>query len=57
MGAKYSPNIPAKSLNKEGSCFDYISKNNPVMSIKKLKADIFDGSQMSELMRDPHFLA
>ena len=32
-----------KALNKEGSCFGYISSKFPGLSTEKLKAGIFDG--------------
>ena len=34
-----------KTLDKDGSCFNYIAKTSPGISMEKLKAGIFDGPQ------------
>ena len=41
-----------KSLVKDGDCFQYICKSFPSLSNKKLKAGIFNGSQIRQLMGD-----
>ena len=44
-----------KALNKDGECFEYISKKFPNLSSEKLKAGIFDGPQIRKLVNDPDF--
>src|SRR6201995_4012794 len=44
-----------KALNKEGSCFGYISSKFPGLSTEKLKAGIFDGPQIRQLINDSNF--
>src|SRR5688572_29912838 len=39
-----------KALNKEGSCFEYIAHKLPGITMEKLKAGIFDGPQIRQLM-------
>jgi hypothetical protein len=39
------------ALNKDGSCIEYI------LTMEKPKAGIFDGPQIRQLTRDPHFIA
>ena len=46
-----------KALDKDGDCFNYIAKTFPGLSMEKLKADIFDGSQIRKLMQDQTFTA
>ena len=41
-----------KELDKDGDCFQYICKSFPSLSNGKLKAGIFDGPQIRQLMRD-----
>lgn len=45
-----------KALNKEGSCFEYIAHKLPGITMEKLKAGIFDGPQIRQLMNDPLFI-
>ena len=44
-----------KTLDKYGDCFQYIFKRFASLSNEKLKAGIFDGPQIRELMGDPKF--
>uniref|UniRef100_UPI00358FB395 uncharacterized protein n=1 Tax=Myxine glutinosa TaxID=7769 RepID=UPI00358FB395 len=44
-----------KALNKEGRAFAFLNKKFPRVSEAKLKAGIFDGPQIRELMKDPKF--
>lgn len=44
-----------KALDKEGDCFKYIPSKFPAVTDEKLKADIFDGPQISVLMRGLQF--
>ena len=44
-----------KALDKDGCCFLYICKSFPSLSNKKLKAAIWDGPQIRQLMRDQKF--
>ena len=44
-----------KALGKNGACFQYICKSVPSLSNEKLKAGIFDGPQIWQLMRDQKF--
>jgi hypothetical protein len=46
-----------KSLNKDGSCIEYIAHKLPGITIDKLKARRFDGLQIRQLINDPHFIA
>jgi hypothetical protein len=46
-----------KALNKDGSCIEYIAYKLPGLTMEKLKAGIFDGSQIRQLINDPHFKA
>ena len=41
-----------KSLDKHGSCFGYICQKFPALSNEKLKAGIFDGPKIRQLMKD-----
>lgn len=45
-----------KALDKNGSCFAYIGRKMPQLSTEKLKAGIFDGPQIRQLMKDPTFV-
>ena len=40
-----------KALGKDGDCFQYICKSFPSPSNEKLKAGIFDGPQIQQLIR------
>ena len=44
-----------KALNKDGDCFKYICTTFPGSMIGKLKAGIFDGSQIRILLNDCDF--
>ena len=45
-----------KALDKNGSCFLYLVENMPQLSIEKIKAGIFDGPQIIQLINDTAFL-
>ena len=45
-----------KALDKDGACFSYIGKVFPGLSHEKLKAGIFDGTQIRKLMKDEDFV-
>ena len=45
-----------KALDKNGSCFLYLVENMPQLSIEKIKAGIFDGPQIRQLINDTAFL-
>ena len=45
-----------KVLNKNGSCFMYICRSFPRLSDEKLKAGVFDRSQIRTLIRDTEFV-
>ena len=44
-----------KVLDKNGSCFTYLCRTFPGVTIEKLKAGVFDGSQIRQLIRDRNF--
>jgi len=44
-----------KALDKEGGCFTYMCQTFPGVTIVKLKAGIFDGPQIRQLIRDAEF--
>ena len=44
-----------KALDKDGGCFTYLCHAFPGLTIEKLKASIFDGPQIRQLMGDPEF--
>ena len=44
-----------KALVKNGSCFTYLCRTFPGVTIEKLKAGIFDGPQIRQLIRDRNF--
>jgi hypothetical protein len=44
-----------KALDKDGLLFDYLSRKFPGISTEKLKAGIFDGPQIRQLVEDSHF--
>lgn len=44
-----------KVLDKDGSCFTYLCRAFPGLTIEKLKGGIFDGPQVRQLIRDPEF--
>ena len=45
-----------KALDKDGACFSCIGKAFPGLSHEKLKAGIFDGTQIRKLMKDEDFV-
>ena len=45
-----------KALDKTGDCFKYMCQKFPVLNMAKLKASIFDGSQIRTLTKDIIFL-
>lgn len=45
-----------KALEKDGSCFAYIVRKLPAVSIAKLRAGVLDGPQIRRLIRDPDFV-
>jgi hypothetical protein len=46
-----------KALNKDGPCIEYIAHKLPGLTMEKLKAGIFNGPQIRQLINDPHFIA
>ena len=44
-----------KALNKDGNCFTYLWQAFPGLTMDKLKAGIFDGPKIWQLIRDPEF--
>ena len=44
-----------KALNKEGDCFQYICKAFAGLNNEKLKAGIFDGLKIRQLIKDTSF--
>ena len=44
-----------KALDKDGDCFTYLCQAFPGLTMEKLKAGIFDGPQIWQLIRDPEF--
>ncbi|KAI6653940.1 hypothetical protein LOD99_3116 [Oopsacas minuta] len=44
-----------KALNKDGTCFNYLCSVYRGLSSEKLKAGIFDGSQIRKLIKDEEF--
>ena len=46
-----------KALNRDGLCFGYLIRKFPGISMGKLKAGIFDGPQIRQLIKDPEFTA
>jgi len=44
-----------KALDKEGECFKYICKVFPRLSSEKVKAGIFDGPQIRQLIKVQNF--
>ncbi len=45
-----------KSLVENGECFKYICSVFPGLTIEKLKAGIFDGPQIRNLLKDSNFM-
>lgn len=44
-----------KALNRDGTCFGYICTKFPALSKEKIKAGIFDGPQIRQLINDHQF--
>ena len=44
-----------KALDMDGDCFIYFCQAFPGLTMEKLKAGIFDGPQIRQLIRDPEF--
>ena len=44
-----------KALDKDGDCFTYLCQDFPGLTMEKVKAGIFDGPQIRQLIRDPEF--
>jgi hypothetical protein len=45
-----------KVLNKDELCTEYIAHKLPGLNMEKLKAGIFDGQQIRQVINDPHFI-
>ncbi len=45
-----------KALSTEGECFQHIVSAFPALSFEKIKAGVFDGSQIRALVRDDEFV-
>lgn len=45
-----------KALPRGGPCFEYLKQKFPRLSTEKLKAGIFDGPQIRQLINDPQFM-
>ncbi|GFX51572.1 uncharacterized protein TNCV_5012761 [Trichonephila clavipes] len=45
-----------KALGKSGECFTFLSRKFHGLSIEKLKAGIFDGPQIRQLVKDSNFV-
>lgn len=45
-----------KALKTEGDCFKYLILAFPGLSIEKIKAGVFDGPQIRQLIKDDHFI-
>lgn len=45
-----------KALDKSGECFNFLSRKFPGLSTEKLKAGIFEGPQIRQLVKDPNFV-
>lgn len=45
-----------KALPTEGDCFKYLVSKFPSLSFEKIKAGVFDGPQIRQLLADEHFV-
>ncbi|GBM57446.1 hypothetical protein AVEN_24217-1 [Araneus ventricosus] len=45
-----------KALSIEGDCFKYLISAFPSLSFQKIKAGVFDGPQIRQLVKDEHFI-
>lgn len=45
-----------KALKKDSWCIEYIARKLPGFTMKKLRAGIFDGLQIRQLINDTHFI-
>ena len=46
----------AKALDQDGDCFKYLNIKFPAITIGKIKAGIFHGSQIRKLLKDHNFV-
>ena len=46
-----------KALDKEGECFKYLCTKFPRLTYEKIKASIFDGPQIRQLLKDLAFIS
>ena len=44
-----------KALDTDGNCFKYLCESFPALSYDKIKAGVFDGTQIRQLMKDNPF--
>ena len=44
-----------KALDTDGNCLKYLCESFPALSYGKIKADVFDGPQIRQLMKDNAF--
>ena len=44
------------TLKTEGDCFKYLLSAFPGLSVEKIKAGVFDGPQIQQLIKDDHFI-
>ena len=44
-----------KALDTDGNCFKYLCESFPALSYDKIKAGVFDGTQIRQLMEDNAF--
>ena len=44
-----------KALDTDGNCFKYLCESFPALSYEKIKAGMFDGPQIRQLMKDDTF--
>ena len=45
-----------KAIGTNGPCFEYIDEKIPLLSPKKVKAGIFDGRKIKQLIKYPAFI-
>ena len=45
-----------KALDKDGSCFKYLCDKFPALTNEKIKAGVFDGPQIRQLLNDQQFV-
>ncbi|KAK4873204.1 hypothetical protein RN001_015233 [Aquatica leii] len=54
---QFISNLIISALNRDRLCFGYLIRKFPGISTEKLKAGIFDGPQIRQLIKDPQFTA